>query len=393
MSAANFHQSVRGTRALMAIGFIGALYRSPDARTVTGVNQSPQAKQVDTITVPASPDASTAYKVTVDGVTATFTTDASATQAELGAGLEAAINAKPGIRAKCVASYSGGTLTLTGTWPGVSFTSSVNSSETTQDLGTPSTSTAAASASAIEFGRVLASDGYATDEGVLKVFKPTTSLMTAQVMTLTFAGNTGSYYHGSVKVNGKVYQWGGVVWTSDLDTTCGLIATAINTVMPTETVIAASVGSSSGQVTLTAEVEGAEFEADAHAQGHADAEATKAYTTGPSISTSLARAFAGLSVRRADVENQTVDGDDPIYPANQGVEVANRGRMIVQRDTSETWTFGDEVYVSVASATAGRIYNTAGTDRVWVPPSLLRVDRSEHSSTSDGVGVVSVHGG
>lgn len=392
MSAA-FFQSVRGARAAMALGFIGDFFRTHDFRSITGINQDPQAKQVTTISVPASPDDSATYTVTIDGIDCDYAADATSTQAEVGDGLVAVINATPGARAKCVASYTGGTITLTGTWPGVSFTAAVNSGETTQDLGTPSTTTSAAEADAISFGRVVCSDGYVTDEGNPKVYVPTTSKFSAQVVSFTFAGNTAAYYHGTVSINGKVYNWGGVVWNSDLDTTCTAIAAAINAVMPTETVLAASVGSGGGVVTLTAEVEGAEFEADAHAQGHADAEATKAYTTGPSISTSVRRAFKGISVRRLDVENQTVGGDDPAYAANDGVEVATRGLGIVQRDTTETWAMGDELFVSLATASKGRLYDTAGTDRVWLPPSLVKVERSESSTTTDGVGVIALQMG
>jgi hypothetical protein len=390
VSNSTFFQSVRGARSERPIGFIGEFRRNGDFRSITGVNQDPQAKQVTTITVPAAPDDSTDYTVTIDGVACTYAADADSTQDEVGAGLEAAINAEPGARAKCVASYTGGTLTLTGVWPGVSFTTEVNSDETTQDLGTPSDDTSAAEADAISFGRVVASDGYVTDEGNPKVFVPTTSKFTAQVISLTFAGNTASYYTGTVWINGKAYNWGGVVWNTDLDTTCTDIATAINAVMPTETVIAASVGSAGGVVTLTAEVEGAEFDAVANAVGHASAEATKAYTTGPSRSTSLKRAIVGISVRRLDVENETVDGDDPSYAANAGVEVCTRGAGVLQRDTSETWAWGDEVWVSLASATKGRIYNSASTDRVWLGQSVLRIERSEHSTTTDGVGIVRV---
>lgn len=393
MSEPNFHQRASDVRSRLPLGFIGDLIRSHDARTITGINQSPQAKQVTTQTVPSSVDATTAYTVTVNGVTASFTTGAATTQDQLGAGLEAALLAKAGVRSVAIASYNSGTnvLTLTGVYPGVSFTVTNNAASTTNDLGTPTTSTSAASAAVVEFGLAVATDGYVTDEGNLKVFVPTTASFSAQVITATFAGNTGSYYSGTVHVNGKAYSWGGVVWTSDLDTTCGLIATAINTVLPAETVIAASVGSSSGQVTLTAEVEGAEFEAEAHAMGHADAEATLAYTTGPSISTSLKRALAGISIRRLDVENQTVDGDDPAYGANEGVEAVTRGDIIVERDTSETWAINDEVYVSLASATKGQFYNSAGTDRVWIPSSVLRIRRQEPSTSTDGIGIVGIN--
>lgn len=390
MSAGNFFQSVRDSRSERPLGFYGQFDRTHDFRSITGINQASQAAQVTTLSIPAAPDNSTTYRVTIGGVACEYTTDASATQAELGAGIAAAINNRAGARALMSAAYAGGTLTLTGVWPGIVVTVTRNNDETTQDIGAPTNTTTAASASAVEFGLVCATDGYVTNEGVKKVFVPTTATFTAQVITLTFAGNTGSYYHGTVQINGKTYPWGGVVWDTNLATTLTAIAAAINAVMPAETVIAD--GSSGTVITLTAEVEGAEFDADAHAQGHADAEATKAYTTGPSLSTSLKRAFVGMSVRRLDVENQTVDGDDPAYGANEGVEVCTRGLGWVQRDTSETWTHGQEVYVSLASATKGRIYNTASTDRVWLPSDLLRIERQENSTTSDGLGRISVKG-
>lgn len=393
MSAPNFFQTARDVREFMPLGFIGEVARSHDFKSITAVNQAPQAAQVTTISVPSSVDNSTAYKVTIDGVVCTYTTGGSASQAELGAGLEDAINSTPGARAKTSAAYAGGTLTLTGVWPGVAVTVSVNSSETTNDLGSPTNTTTADTADPVSFGRVVATDGTVTNEGNPKGFVPTTASFSAQVISLTFAGNTGSYYSGTVTINGRQYMWGGVVWNTDLDTTCTAIAAAINAVMPTETVVAASVGSSGGVVTLTAEVEGAEFDAVAHAVGHADAEATKAYTTGPSISTSLRRALLGVSVRRLDIENQTVGGDDPAYAANQGVEVCQRGSVVVQRDTSETWAINGEAYVSLASATKGRIYNTAGTDRVWLPREVLVIERGERSSSSDGVGVIRINTG
>lgn len=388
MSAGNFFQTPAGARKERPIGFIGEFYRTDDFRSITGINSAPQAKQVTTIAVHAAPDDSATYTVTIDGIDADYAADASSTQDEVGAGLVDAINATGSIRRKAIASYTGGVITLTGVWPGVSFTVAVNSGETTNDLGAPSTTTTAASAAVVEFGKVVIRTGLVTDEATPTCKVPVTTDFSAQVISLTFAGNTASYYHGSVDVNGRRYQWGGVVWDTNLDTTATAIAAAINAVLPAETVIAASVGAGGGVVTLTAEVEGAEFDADAHGQGHADAEATKAYTTGPTIATSLKRAILGISCRRLDVENQTVDGDDPAYGPNEGVEIARHGRGVVQRDTAETWVYGDECYVSLASATKGRIYDTAGTDRAWLPPGLLVIDRSEHSTTTDGVGVI-----
>lgn len=390
MSASSFHQSVRGARARRPLGFYGQPHRSHKFQSITVVSTSPQAKQVTTMTVPASPDASTLYSVTVDGVTASYTTDASATQAELGAGLVEAINAKAGIRAKMIASYAGGTLTLTAVWPGTSHTVTNNAADTTNDLGTVTAATAAASAGVVEPGLVMVTTGDDEDSGVPYGLVPTSSLMTAQVMTFTIAGASGDSYVPVVRINGKVYQGDAVEFNTNADTTCTDIATEINAVLPAETVLAAAVGSG-GAITFTAEVEGAEFEAEIITG--VSGEAAKAYTTGPSISTSIRRAFLGLSVRRLDLENQTDDGDDPAYKANEPVEVAERGAMVVQKDTTESWSYGDELYVSVASATKGRLYNTAGTDRVWLPRELIQVVKPEHSSSSDGLGVVDIRKG
>lgn len=389
MSAANFFQPASAVRNLALQGFIGQPQRGPNFMSQTVVNESPQARQVTTIAVPASPDNSTLYTVTIGGVASTFTTDASATQAELGAGLLAAIRANAGANRQMSSAYAGGTLTLTGVWPGAVTVVTRAGGSGGGVLGAPTNSTSAAAADSVGFGLAVVRKA---GNDLRKGFVATVANFTAQVISLTFTGNTASYYTGSVTVNGRLYVWGGVVWTTNLDTTCGLIADAINAVLPVETVIAASVGSAGGVVTLTAEVEGAEFDAEARATGHADAEATKAYTTGPSTATSFARAFLGLSVRRTDVEDTTVAGDTAAYQPNEGVEVMTQGFMWVERDTAETWAAGEGIFVSLASATKGRLYNAAGTDRVWMPRTKLLIDRSESSTTSDGLGYVQAVG-
>lgn len=388
MSDMSFFTRNADARAALPLGFIGSLIvGSMFSQEVTAINTAGSAAQVVTVAVPASVDNSTAYSVTINGNTATYTSDGSATQAELGAGLAAAIAAEPGCRGSMTAAYSGGTLTLTGTYAGITHTVTVSGGTGSNILGTPTTSTSAASATSVPFGVAVVQTGFTADGGqTRKGAAPKTSTFTAQVISMTFAGNTASYYSGEVAINGKVYNWGGIVWDTDLDTTCTAIAAGINAVMPTETVIAASVGSGGGVVTLTAEVEGAEFDATARASGHASAEATKAYTTGPSMSTSLARALIGISARSRAVENATLGGDDPAYVGNSAMRVWTEGRVIVS-DRSLTITAGDDVYVSVGASTPGYLYNAAGTDRVWVPPSKMRWQTQQ---SSDGTAVVSV---
>lgn len=384
MSNASVHVRAGSTQRQHAQLVIGLLLGSL-LQTDTLVNKAPQAKQVTTIAIPASPDNSTTYSVVVDGVTASYTSDGSATQAEVGAGLLAALNASAQIRGIAVPSYSGGTLTLTGVWPAVSFTVTASGGTGGGAIGSPSTATSAAAANPVVPGRLMVCDGFSSsaDIGASKIgHVPTTADFSAQVISLTFAGNTGGYYTGTVEINGKSYPWGGVVWNTDLNTTCTDIAAAINAVMPAETVIAASVGGGGGVVTLTAEVEGAEFDANAFAVGHATAEATKAYTTGPSMATSLRRALldGGVAAYRPDLEHQTLGGDDPAYAANASVEVLVDGAIWVQN--SDSPSYGDDVYVSLASATAGRFYNAAGTDRVFLPPEMLRWQRTTRAGAS-----------
>jgi len=69
--------------------------------------------EIWTVTTPASPDASTEYKLLLDGGTARFTTDASATQAELVAGLELAVKTNPIISGRVSVAVVGTTLVLT----------------------------------------------------------------------------------------------------------------------------------------------------------------------------------------------------------------------------------------------------------------------------------------
>ena len=45
--------------------------------------------------------------------------------------------------------------------------------------------------------------------------------------------------------------------------------------------------------------------------------------------------------------------------------------------------------MSLASATKGRIYNSAGTDRVWIGDRrTIVIESGERSSTSDGIGFI-----
>lgn len=393
MSATGFFERASDVRANRPIGFIGQVLGY--SRSRTGNNQRPQAAQITTISIPASPDSSTTYSVTVDGVTASYTTDASATQAELGAGLVAAIQVQAGIRSRMAPTYSAGTLTLTGTWPGVSHTVSASGGSGGGAIGTATTATAAASASVVYFGRALCTDGYVTNEGTPKVFMPTTALFSAQVTTFTYASvASGDTIYTTVAMNGKQFTVGTPYNSSHAQTLTDHTAdleVRLNAEFGAG--IGAVAANASNDITITADVAGAEFYASSTIGGTGGGTVTKADTTGPSIATSVARALIGVSKRRADVENVTADGDDPAYPANGGVEVVTLGEMVVARDTSETWDRNSDTWISVSTTASlsGRVYDTGSSTRVWISRDRLRIVAQEPSTHSDGIGQIAVN--
>jgi hypothetical protein len=392
MGANGFFQRADDARDRQPIGFIGDFTRNLDFKSISMVNSNPQAAQVQTITVPAAPDNATTYKIVIAGASCEFLTDASATQAELGEGLRDAINDKASARRLCVASYTGGVITLTGVWPGVAWTTTVNASETTQDLGAPTTTTTAADADTVSFGRAMVHAGYVTDEGTPKGYVPVSTDFTAQVETFTY-GSVGAADEVFLEIEyqGKRFAEGVTYNASQTQTLVDLV-TAMNIILDAAFGAGLSIllASDATTVTLTSDIAGSEFDAVSSVGGNGAGTVSKAYTTGPSTDTSLVRAMAGVSVRRLDVENLTIDGDDPAYAANQGVEVAVRGHGVVQRDTTETWAYGDDVYVSLAAATKGRFYNTAATSFVWIGTNRVKIQRQEYSTTSDGLGVINV---
>lgn len=398
MSAANFFQRAGQVSKTRPIGFIGtSLGTVYGARGYTGNNQRPLTTQVSTVTIPASPTASATYGLTAYGLTASYTADASATQDEVGAGLAAAWNAVPGLRRLAIATYTGGTLTLTGTVGGVAFDNPTGSGGSGGGaLGNASTSTGSAEAARVYFARVLATDGYVTDEGTPKVFQPTTSLFSAQLKTFTYSSiASGDSVLTRVKMNGAEVVESTPFNSSHAQT---LIDHAANLETKFNATFGAGYGCAAARsgdtVTITADVPGAEFSANTDVIGTGGGAVTSSVdTTGPSISTSLQRAFAGLSRRRLDVENATIDGDDPSYAPRANVEVASYDALYVQRDTSETWGLSDACWVDVSTTIAtasGRIYNTGAANRVYLGRDLIRIQRQEPSSQSNGVGVVRV---
>lgn len=124
------------------------------------VNSALDARNTWTVTTPATVDNSGTYSISVVGgaipaaIVASFTTDASATQAELTAGLLAAIQASDLSQYVAISSASN-VITLEALVPNVAYTvTSPTNATTTHDLTLAETVTEAAS-TAIPFGRFV----------------------------------------------------------------------------------------------------------------------------------------------------------------------------------------------------------------------------------------------
>ena len=389
MTAHPFFDMPGDRGASAPIGFPGA--PAGETRVRSGVASVPQSAQVTTIAIPASPDNSTAYTVTVDGVTATYTTDASATQGELGAGLVAALNVNPGIRSRMGSAYSGGTLTMTAAWPGQTFTVTAAGGSGGGAIGTPST-TAPNTAAIVYMGRVVCSQANATDEPFPALFMPTTARFSAQVTTFTYASvASGDIISTTVEMNGQSTT---VVTAYNSSHAQTLTDHTADLEVRLNALFGAGVGcvaaNASNDITITSDVAGGEFYASSTIGGTGGGTVTKANTTGPSVSTSLRRSLLGISCWRSDVPDQTIAGNDPAYGANDPVPYHQDGLVYMARDTTETWDRNSETWVSVSTTAtlSGRIYDTSSSTRVWLPNAALRVIRQEPSTQSHGLGVV-----
>jgi hypothetical protein len=146
----------------MDVATPGALSGDPSSHlTKAYINAAATAKQVHTITTPATVDASTLYSITVGDVTVSYTSDASPTQTELVNGLYNAFRTNPEARSLKEIAISGTTLLLTSPRLEDTITVSVNSADTTNDLGV-SITTAQNLGTAIPFGVFVARASGAT---------------------------------------------------------------------------------------------------------------------------------------------------------------------------------------------------------------------------------------
>jgi hypothetical protein len=182
--------------------------------------------EIWTITTPASPTSSAEYKFTLDQGVARFTTDASATQAELVTGLETAIKTNPIISGRVTTLVSGTTIILTSRQYG--FAHTVSASGT--GLTVAKTNGTGVMPAAIPFGRFAARPANSLVVGQCQLPALTTDLLLGIALSVrdverTYVGSIGStpgavnpdaYVAGTV-ADIVARTEGGGVWVETVD--------------------------------------------------------------------------------------------------------------------------------------------------------------------------------
>lgn len=362
-------QGFGDARVNMPWWVLGALILGgPDVVRGDGINKSPQAAQVTTVTV-ADPGDSVDISLTIGpvgatGTTVTYNTGTGLALAAIGAGLAAAINAEALVRGLVTATFDTATLTLTGNTPGYAFTVT----ESDAALSAVTTTTSAADAAVIEFGRAVIRTGMTGTDVLLA--KAASSLFTAQVITITpsayVAGAVLTLQVWEIRNHGERILIGAVSETeaTNLATSLTALAAGINAALPANSVDAAATATT---IVLTAEVAGLEFEADLYAgdEGASTPTVAKAYTTGPSEATSFHRAWLGVAERDQGSGAITIAGAEQQYAGNSCVDYVRRGVIAVE--SSESITSGSDVFVELGvTADNGKFFATDSATRIPV---------------------------
>jgi hypothetical protein len=305
------------------------------------INASPQAAQVATVTITAQN--STLYTVTINGVAVTYTSDASGTQAEISAGLQAAIQAESSISGLVIASGTT-TLVITSRKAGLAFTISVGA-----NLSAAAT-TASAAAAALPFGRAVIRDA-SNVQGCQLI---AASAFTASSIEFTPTVTNSTLYQINLYVDGEIYV---INYTSDGSATAQEIVEGLKAAADALT-IPNAVTSEDDSVFLVESANGSSISANATAN------LALVVVSGDA----LADLFTGVALRQ-DTEDPSLTGGVDGYAPNANCSIRRQGRVRVSTEAS--CSPGDKVYVRVAASgantTIGIFSNVAGAGAVLLP--------------------------
>jgi len=343
----------------------------------TLINSDPQAVQVYTVVVNTEAN-STVYTYTVDGVDVSITSDPSATKAEIAAALVAEHDITPHAYGLFTAATDGvDTVTLTARNVAVDVVVSDSDSRLTT-----TETTAPAAASEVAFGRAIVNLQTGDGEGTDTCAEVYAAKLTAQVSTLTVVFSLGEIYIISIDVNGAGPVIVQVPGNTDTATTTTDIVTAINAIMPANTVLAAS--SVSGTITLTAEIKGLPFVTGVGSKTGTASRLVLAHTVSGPL-TDINQCVTGISLLSNATEVTAIAGSEAKYGPNQGVQVLTSGRIWVENTQTPTPSVG--VYIeTTAGANQGKLYSTTSSSRILWRRAKWRIPNSRVAA--DGLALV-----
>ncbi len=388
------HQISVRDRRLQA--FIGQLASEVDKIERNYVNEDPQAQQVSTI-VADSFSAAADYIFSFNGVAFTMTEDGTgANVADVASQLVAFIESQGAISGfVTVVDDSVDTVTLTSRLSGYSFTLT----DTDAKL-TTATTTAAADADTVQFGRALARTGFAAsgtleiEDSIERAALAAVGLFTAQVDTWTVADpGTGQVLTASLSIDSLAESVvAQVATTGTLNTDLDNLAVNLNAALvdigsDAYVTVAGPAGApGAGELEFTAAIAGAGFTTMVTCDDSAGYPAIT-LASNKALSTALSRAFAGMA-RRVSDEEAALDFDNAStasYEANATMLVVERGEVWV--DNADTLALGDQVFVDLTAA-EGKFYNAAGANRVPLDPRRAEWVKSGRSLDNETLGLL-----
>ena len=346
---------------------LGMCLRAPLDERVSVVNSLPQTKCTATVVIATASNDET-YGVSITDhngnvVAATYDADSSTGKDEIADGLADALNELPHTGYD-IESDGVDTITLTATQAGDDYDFSISETDNAAKMTTTVTGATDAGDVAIGVGVLFTSQG---DDGEYLGATVEDDHLTKQVDTITVDYAAKEEYTVTIEVDGESYSIGPIVADTDDSTTQAAIVTAINAMMPANTVLAAG---SSPDITLTAEVAGKAFKTSVGLASGTIARLALVHTTAP-ITADINKVFLGVSENAYDVEipQGSTDGK---YPAGTGVRVLKKGKIVVSAHT-ETIAVGDPVYIETASgSTKGHFYKASGATRILLPSTRAK---------------------
>lgn len=306
---------------------------SPLNLAITCVNDSPRAAQVSTILVDTAAN-STAYTVTVDGIDVSYTSDGTATVAEIATGLAAALNAEGLINGRLSASSNSATVTLTARVGGEPFTLS----ESDANL-TASTLSANALSAPLYMGRAVKIDPAVTNADNQAV--EAASAFTPLIYVITPAAVNLAVYLVDVQYRGRGYK---AQYTADASATVQEIVEGLQLNLAASLPSGVVATENNTTLTLTAATAGETFSLSA---GSSSATATMTVTDNLSADTSADLGLIGVAQRDMTREME-VGSDDPYFAGNSAIPTQFTGVINVPIEATIT-SLNQGVYVRVAA--------------------------------------------